>query len=361
MFLNKLLTVSTLLLISTFIYSQNNDALYSKKWKEIDSLIAEQNLTQTAIEKVNSLLNVAIEKKDAAQQIKCLVYRINLEETTSENDPTKSIGIVDSALQKTTDITVKSLLEGLIAFEYKTYFDNNRWHYYNRSNTINFKKEDLNTWTADDFNAAISQHYLLSIKAASVLQQTKLPLFNAIIIKGNSRELRPTLFDLLAHQALDYFKSSEAYVTKPTYAFIVDDNSALLPASDFVKTVFNSKDSISHQLIALQLFKQLIAFHQSQNNIQALIDVDLERIEWVHQNSAFGDKDVFYQQALNSIVTKYPHQKEALQAWYLLAKIEADKAETYKPFGDTTNRYGYVNAMKIIDKVLIDTSIKCEG
>ena len=361
MLLRRFIAVTVLVFINAIVFSQNKDSLFSKKWKEIDSLISTLNLTQTALQKVNTLLGISIQRKDAAQQIKCLVYRINLEAQTTENDPSKSIGILDSALQKTSDMAVRSLLESLIAFEYKSYFNNNRWRYYNRSNTVNFKKEDINTWSADDFNASISQHYLLSVKESTILQQTKLPTFDAIIIKGNTRDLRPTLYDLLAHEALEYFKSGEAYITKPSYSFTLDNNKALLPAIDFIKANFTSQDTNSHQLIALHIFQQLIAFHQTKNNIPALIDVDLERIEWVHRNSAFTDKEVFYQQALESLTAKYPHQKEALQAWYLLAKIETDNAATYKPFEDTTNRYGYRKAKEMVEKVLPDTSIKCEG
>ncbi len=359
MFTKQITAIAILLLASLFSFSQDADTTFNKQWKEIDSLINQQNLPQSALQKVNGLYEVAAQKKLAAQQIKCLVYRINLEASTAENDPSKSIGILDSVLHKTTDVTVQCLLEGLIAFEYKSYFDNNRWRFYNRSNTINFKKEDINTWTADDFNAAISQHYLLSLQAPTVLQQTSLPAFDAIITKGNTRELRPTLFDLLAHEALDYFKSSEAYVTKPTYAFVLEDSKALLPSADFVKAVFASRDSASHQLISLHLFQQLIAFHQSKNNIPALIDVDLERIEWVKQKGSFYY--ILYKNTLEAITAQYPQHKETLQAWYLLAKLEADNANNYEPFGKTKNRYGYANAKGMIEKILPDTSTKCEG
>ncbi len=38
---------------------------------------------------------------------------------------------------------------------------------------------------------------------------------DAIIIKGNVRHLRPTLYDLLAAVPLDIFKASEREITKP--------------------------------------------------------------------------------------------------------------------------------------------------
>ncbi len=72
------------------------------------------------------------------------------------------------------------------------------------------------------FNKKISELYLQSIKEEKLLQQTKLEPFDAIIIKGNVRHLRPTLFDLLAHRALDYFESDENDITRPAYAFEIN-------------------------------------------------------------------------------------------------------------------------------------------
>ena len=194
MIIKRFFPCIVLVFIATIGLAQPSDTTFNKQWKEIDSLINQQNLPQSALQKLNVIYQEATKKKLSSQQIKCLVYRINLEASTAENDPSKSIGILDSVLQKTTDIAIHSLLEGLIAFEYKSYFNQNRWRYYNRSNTINFKKEDINTWTSDDFNAAISQHYLLSLQAPAILQQMSLARFDAIITKGNTRELRPTLY-----------------------------------------------------------------------------------------------------------------------------------------------------------------------
>ena len=98
-----------------------------------------------------------------------------------------------------------SILNSLLAEMYWNYYQQNRWDLYNRTKTANFKKDDIATWGADDFHKKISELYLQSLKEEKLLQQTKLEPFDAIIIKGNVRHLRPTLFDLLAHRALELF------------------------------------------------------------------------------------------------------------------------------------------------------------
>src|SRR6185436_2457089 len=89
------------------------------------------------------------------------------------------------------------------------YFQQNRYKLYGRTNTADFNKNDIATWTADDLQKKTGELYLASLKNETLLQQIKLEPFDAIILKGNVRNLRPALYDLLAHRALDYFKSDE--------------------------------------------------------------------------------------------------------------------------------------------------------
>jgi hypothetical protein len=73
-------------------------------------------------------------------------------------------------------------------------------------------------------------HYEASLQHAVVLQQTKLEAYDAILLKGNQRKLRPTLYDLLAHQALEYYKTGEIDITKPAYEFLLNDVANLADA-----------------------------------------------------------------------------------------------------------------------------------
>src|SRR4029077_17771504 len=133
-----------------------------------------------------------------------------------------------------------------------------------------------------------------SIKNSSLLQQTKLISYDAIILKGNVRHLRPTLFDLLTHRALDYFKNDERNITKPVYAFEINQASAFDPASDFIHRKFETKDSLSLEQRALLLYQQLISFHFTDANPEALVDVDIERIQFVNEKGVQENKKELY-------------------------------------------------------------------
>ena len=156
---------------------------------------------------------------------------------------------------------VTSILKSLLAEMYWNYYQQNRWGLYNRTKTTDFKKDDIATWGAEDFHKKVGELYQQSLKDEKLLQQTKLSAFDAIIIKGNVRHLRPTLFDLLAHRALDYFENDERDINKPAYAFEIDQASAFDPAADFIHRKLVTKDSSSLHFQALLLYQRVIAFH----------------------------------------------------------------------------------------------------
>ena len=102
--------------------------------------------------------------------------------------------------------------------------------------------------------------------------------------------------------------------------------------------------------MSLQLFKQLLQFHINDKNKNALVDVDLERIEWVYSNLLNEQKDEQYQNALELIANNAVAR--ASKANYLLAQLYVNNAQTYQPFGDTTQRYSKVKALQIIEAAL---------
>ena len=349
---NRLLTILFICITSIASAQQKRDTTFRHQWKEIDSLISEKNQTQAALDKVNGLYTRAKQEQLIAQQLKCLLYRLNLEEKNSEPDPGKSIGALQAEINTTNNVAAQSILFTLIATQYLHYFNLHRWQYYNRSVTLGYNKEDLTTWGAEDFYKAITQNYLSGIRAAPLLQHTQLNDFNAVIRKGNTRKLRPTLYDLLVHEALDYFKTGEVYITRPAYAFTVNDPKALGSLNEFLGASFTSKDTSSCLLVSLQLFQQLLAFHQNDTPKDALIDINTERIQWVYNQGVFNNKDTLYKAALENNLAIDPTNTGNAQTLYLLANYMADKGRTYNAFTDTTYRYELVKAKAFIEEVL---------
>jgi hypothetical protein len=345
---------SILLLMGIFLYSvahaQQPSTNYTARWTKVDSLINQKGLTQSALTEVNSIYTIAKKEKNDPQLIKALIYRINLEQGRQEDAIQKSAAELEKEILSARE-PAASILNSILAECYWNYFQVNRWKLYDRKNTINFKKTDIATWSAADFLQKISSLYIASLRNEKLLEQTKLDPFNPLIIPGNARYLRPTLFDLLAQRALNYFKSDEPDISRPAYAFEINDPSAFTPANEFILLSFKTKDSASVHHRALLLFQQLIRFHLQDAQPDAFIDVDLQRIQFVYQYGVMENKENLYFNALKKITSQHPQNRTAASAWYLQAQFFANKAGTYDPLRDTSNRLAYLNAKSICENI----------
>lgn len=339
-------------LFSLFIFNANSQPVknYDKEWKNVENFIRQQ-LPKSALTEVKKIYALAKKDRQDAQVIKSLVYMQRLQEENRENNEVLSIREIEKELTVSKE-PATSLLNSLLAQLYWNYYQQHRWEFYNRTETPGFIKDDIATWAPEDFHKKISELYLRSVSNEKILQQTKLQPYDAIITPGNMRHLRPTLFDLLAYEALEYFENDERDINKPAYVFEIDQAAAFEPADDFSRFKFVTKDSLSLHHKALLLYQRLIVLHLRDAKPDALIDADIKRIQFVYRNSVHPDKEQLYFNAINHLAHQYERLPAASQAWYLVALYYEGKAQSYKPFGDTTHRYDRVKAKEICEKVL---------
>lgn len=356
----KFLTAILALSISLTMQAQQ-DRFYEEQWKLADSLITHESRPESALTIVKDIYTYATGRQSEAQAIKALLYMQHIERKISETEINAQYHRWDTVLQQAFSAAQQSIIHCVQAAMLHRYYNENNWRFYQRSETIRFVKEDIATWTETDFHQAITDHYLRAVQPAGDLFKIKLDAYDAIILQGNLRNLRPTLYDLLANEALEYFKSGIANNKKPEYAFQMDDPAALSPLHDFVKKEFTSLDTGNAQLKALQLYQQLLAIHQYDENPDALIDVDINRIGWIHSNSVIADKAPLYLEALQYLTSNYPDAKRSSMAWYHLAAYYKEKGDGYDPLGDTTQRYVYLTVKQIAAEQLKNRDTSNEG
>ncbi len=347
-----LLLVFTLLcFLSTNLFAQSND--YIKNWKQIDELL-KKGLTKSALEQTVKIYETAKKDNNDPQIIKALLFRITLRRNLQEDAIVKSIALVETEVQSSKQ-PARSILNSILAEMYWHFLQQNRYKFYNRTKVapiaIGVKKDDILTWGMDDLHKKIGEVYLESIKEEKLLQQTKLEPLDAIIIKGNVRYLRPTLYHLLAHRALDYFKNDERDINRPAYAFEIKDEKAFAPAKEFAANKFINKDSASLHYYALTIFQKLLSFHAADAKPDELIDVDIERINFVKQYGVMNNKDGLYLLALTEI-TKINNAASA-QATYLIAQEIYNLASQEKAgFDSSSEKYSIKQSKKIADAVV---------
>jgi hypothetical protein len=338
------------LLVSGWLSAQAPTIEYNKQWKEIDSLI-NKNLTKSALGKVKQLEAQTIQAGNQVQQLKTLVYQLKLEDRVSETDINQRVKVLETKLDGTKDSVYRSIYHLMIAKALYHHFNSNRFKLYNRTTSKDVNKKDIQTWAIPDLFQKIQENLLKAIQPSNKLIKTDLTNFEPLLIRGNASSLRPTLFDLIANDALAIFKTQEGRINQPLEPYIIRDPKALANYEIFSQSKFNTNDSNSHYWISLQIFQQLIQSHLDDKNPEALVDVDLERINWVYRHSNITQKETAQLEAIQYIATHLAAVPIAAKAWYVVAQKYADDASGYLPNYDSSKRWKYVDAMKIVETV----------
>ena len=343
----RLVIVLLILSFSHTFVSHAQETAYKKQWLEIDTLIAFTNQTKTALEKIKSLQQKTKEQGAQADYIRSLLYQISLAEAVSEKNINDEIKLWEQQLALSPNSIEQSILHCYIANSYKAYFNANQWQITNRTNTATTAEKDIQTWTSNDFIKKIIFHYQEAIAPAMALQHEPISKWMPLISKGNYPELRPTLYDLIAHEALDFFKANLSYRVQEKTDFELSADKIFSPLTPFLALPLEKNDTLSRNYQALQLFQELLLFHTGTKNRAAILALDIERIQWLYQK--FPNATLPYLNTLSHLQNQFNDLQGADEVYALLADYYYAKGELYQPFGDTTYRWDKVKSKKIID------------
>ncbi|MBE7697259.1 alpha-2-macroglobulin family protein [Tenacibaculum finnmarkense] len=345
--------IKTLLfMITIFSGALNAQENYNGLWEDVAKL-EQQNLPKSALKVVETIYAKADVAKNSPQIIKTLFYKSKFSLTLEENAQLKIINQFKIHIDKSSFPT-KNVLENVLANLYWQYFNQNKWKFYNRTKTS--KKVDtidFRTWDLDTLFAEIHTHYQKSLENGLLLQQTDIREFSDILyIVQGSKEYRPSLFDFLAHNALDFYKTSETTITKPNYQFKIDNSELIGTAKKFTQLNLVTKDATSLQFNALKIYQELINFHLKNKNLKALATVDLERLNFVNSHAIFNDKQDLFLQTLKSSEEK--QQKNATSGLYShqIAEVYRQQANSYQPNKNEDFRFKNKEALVICDAVI---------
>ncbi len=349
MFLKSLLLTSVILLSYKVFFGQSGFP-YEKEWKLIDSLIHKKNLPKSALFEVNKLYDAAKKENNDAQWVKAIIYRNYLRKTEDRNI-NQAVAEMEQEMVGT-PLRVSALLKSIEAEGLFQYLQENRYQYQNRTTIVADTSTDISAWTINRLNQRIRFLYLASLENPDLLKKTPVGELDAVLQKGNARELRPTLYDLLAWRALDYFRINETGNTISTDDRLMENPNLFSEALFFQHIGFMSKDSNSNQLTAIRIYQQLLRFHTKDVRLDAWIDADISRIQFVYQYAQMPDKDSLYVNALGRITSQFGTLSISSQAWYLQAEWWARQADAYDPLRDTSYRYDNLKAIAFCEQAV---------
>ncbi|GGG41899.1 alpha-2-macroglobulin [Bizionia arctica] len=338
------------LMFSNFSEAQNNN--YNSLWKQVEAFESE-GLPKSALEIVEQIEVLAIKDQNKPQQIKVLLFKSKFALILEEDAQLKIINDFKTAISSS-KAPIKNVLENMLATIYWQYFQQNRYQFYNRTKLEDKKvATDFRTWDLQTLFNEIQLHYNNSLKDVTLLQQEDLTAYSSILNEQKGSKIyRPTLYDLLSHNALEFYQTTENSITKPAYKFEIDNEAYLSDSKSFSNLNIESQDSTSLELQALKLYQDLIRFHLKDPKPDALTDVNILRYNFVKAHATFQNKD-------SLLIQSYKTEAELIKTYeasglytFEIATIYVDKGQDYQPETNEANRWKIKGAEKLCNAII---------
>ncbi|RYD76618.1 MAG: hypothetical protein EOP53_14390, partial [Sphingobacteriales bacterium] len=296
---------------------------YKQSWKKVDSL-AERDLPKSALPILENIYAKAKAEGNTNELIKSLLYMLRLENALNENAEDKSYRRLKNEIAKS-DFPTKAILQSVLAQQLENYFNAHRWNILSQTKLEQKTPDSLNQWNVLDFEREIKNYYLQSISEKNRLQKEPVRKYETILqTQTGSDTLRPTLYDLLAFRALNYFSSSQQNNTNAeqeniTQLQLLTDAKAF-SALD-IYAIFPKLDKMDKRLQALAIYQEIIRFHLADKNPAALVDADLSRLKYAFDILTTEEKNDAYYKALLQIENAYKTNEASAEAGFTRAQF----------------------------------------
>ena len=324
---------------------------YDSLWQKYSELQS-QGLTQSAIDLAGKIYTQAKAASNHSEMVRALLADLSMTAQKQEDAYVKAIERLESEIEKSC-FPETPVLRVLLAEHYWQYYQQNRWQFYDRTQTVNFEIKDIHTWDLKTLFEKTLLTYRQSLTDAERLKKLPLSTYSSVITSSYEWEkLRPTIYDIVAHRALDFYKSEEPDIIRPASTFELDCADYFKPYSYLIKMELATKDTNSLKFHALRTMRDLLAFHATDPEPDALIDADLERLKFVRQYSTLPDKDDLYADALKSLERAFSHHTASAEVTCLIAGELAERAALYTSASNESARWLYKKVLALCDQTI---------
>ena len=309
----------------------NDDFNYDTLWKEVETF-QKKGLPKSALETVEKIYNTAKKQNNPAEFIKAVIHKFHYLQQVEEDTFFKMHTQFKNEL-KQSQFPITPILHSMLAEQYWHYYQNNRYMFMKRTETPGETDEnDIRTWDLRKIVQETVTHYQKSLENPDQAKKTKIDIYDKILYQGNTgRKYRPTLYDFLAHRAVDFFMDSESSLTQPVYRFSLNNADYFKNTRDFTKLEITTRDPLSFHYYALTGLQELIKFHLHDQNPEPLVDVDLKRLRFLYREAVVDNKEKIYEKALEEMMETYGDVPVTAEIYYELASLYDKLGSTYKP------------------------------
>ena len=258
----------------------------AEAWKRVEGALNEGK-PKFAAEALAGVEQAAVADKAWAEVARAIATRILTETGDRAPDDPERLMRLAAAIEKAPAET-RDVLEAIQANWTWGYFQMNRWRFQQRT-AGGADATDLariSEWDLPTIVGEIRKRFATAIVGDDTLKRLPVGEWSAILTKGTMPDAyRPTVWDVVVHDAIAFASSGERGLAAPEDAFELEATSPVLgTVADFrawnpdeQKSITDTDSPILH---AARLHRALLDFHAADADRTAFLAADLDRILW---------------------------------------------------------------------------------
>ncbi len=322
-------------------------APHEKEWKAVEEAMG-KGLPKSALEKLQPLLDASLAAGDFDTAARAIGRKITIQAEIEGNRPEEKITRIDAELA-TAPQAIRPVLLTLRAWWIYQYYQQNRHRFMERTTTAESPGDDFKAWDLPRILKEIRSSFDAALAESDALKRIPVSDYRFFLNASNLPEsYRPTLYDVIAQEALAFFNVAELAGSLPEDGFVLQADSPILDdAQAFLAWKPETTDSASLDFRAVQIYQDLLRFHRDDKDRNAFLDIDLSRITWGLQTAAGENAQERGRAALERFAREHAGHELSALALHTLATthqandplrahtlaLEGSKAFPESPFG----------------------------
>ncbi|MGB5943530.1 MAG: MG2 domain-containing protein [Leeuwenhoekiella sp.] len=342
-----------LLLLISCSYAFGQKSSYEKLWAEVDTLEI-NGAVVSAQDALAAIFKKSKRAEDYDQYLKAYLYRWKFLQFNTENASENILTEIDQVTAEV-PFPFNAVAKSYKASFLRTYYQDNRYRISRRTTTEDTAITDFESLDADRLLGEIRTLHQQALSMEKPLSKTKIEDIEALLEAASlSRKYRPTLFDLLAHEALEFYNENFYGVTRPESLFQLTDPYLFAVDGDFLAPNFQTADSLYSRLPAIALYQKLEKLHADSGNIEALGFAQLQRLQYVANYFTGTDTQQRFRESLKDLAKKYVGEPVQGEILLVLAQNYEQYAESRgikeKPIHPDFNKKALALSEELIEK-----------
>ncbi|AZQ42867.1 alpha-2-macroglobulin family protein [Nonlabens ponticola] len=315
---------------------------YNELWRKVEKLEVENNITD-ASEILDNIYKKANRKNDDAQLIKVFLFRSKFKLINVENAQVNIINELDKQIDGSS-FPESNIYISLKAQLLEQYLTANRYRINNRT-AMDDAGDDFKTWDIKTFYARLSDLFQASLEKSDKLAKVPAGDYDVIMnINPLSRKYRPSLLDILAQEALEFYKTSAYGITMPKDAFTLTVSNAFLPTQEILNLKRPVNDTIYSKYDVLRLYAQLEQLHKKRKETAPFLSIINERFNYARSQISSSQEIAEFENGIQHLIYEYAAVPEVTLLQYSLAQYYY----TVSKNGETEEQKAYrTNAIKL--------------